>query len=126
MNLTENNNNHYNMEHAKMFILADIIAFHIVPLFILLTGVGEAILSQMFLTFVNPLYMAISSFIFGITRGFAVPGIFIKSGLACASIIMYYGYGFPNVIMSAVIMFIVYGLASFIGMGLGNFFQRRM
>ena len=114
------------MEHAKMFILADIIAFHIVPLFILLTGVGEAILSQMFLTFVNPLYMAISSFIFGITRGFAVPGIFIKSGLACASIIMYYGYGFPNVIMSAVIMFIVYGLASFIGMGLGNFFQRRM
>ncbi len=110
---------------ARTYLFIDLAFFHIVPLGFLCMGeTGQGLLSGLFLTMLNPLYTALSSFIYALKNGFWTKYLLIKALLGALSVLMYYGYAFPEVVGTFVIMFAVYGLAALAGMFIGKLFYK--
>ena len=61
----------FSFYESKIYIIATIIMFHIVPLvFVIMGENGQLLLLQFFLMMLNPMFIALSGLIYGIKQGF--------------------------------------------------------
>ena len=61
----------FSFYESKIYIIATIIMFHIVPLvFVMMGENGQLLLLQFFLMMLNPMFIALSGLIYGIKQGF--------------------------------------------------------
>lgn len=81
----------FSMEDSKMYIVAAIICFHILPLFFVFMGeTGQTILWQVFWTLLNPILIFCICCFHACRLGFCVKFPLITGVLAIMSVIMYY------------------------------------
>ena len=60
----------FSFYESKIYIIATIIMFHIVPLvFVMMGENGQLLLLQFFLMMLNPMFIALSGLIYGIKQG---------------------------------------------------------
>ena len=111
----------FSFYESKIYIIATIIMFHIVPLvFVMMGENGQLLLLQFFLMMLNPMFIALSGLIYGIKQGFN-----FKFPLFMVSIPMYYQFdAAANMMMTTIIMCIVYAIFSFAATVIGAFVKR--
>lgn len=66
----------FSFYESKIYIIATIIMFHIVPLvFVMMGENGQLLLLQFFLMMLNPMFIALSGLIYGINRDLTLNSI---------------------------------------------------
>lgn len=133
----------FTIDSAKMYLIALLICFHIVPLIFVIVGdMGRQILTNMFMLVLNPILIFVILFFYGIRLGFNFKMPLISGIITTASILMYYDFGdvasnasqsamasavesmMTHAVQSAIIMFIVYTLFSYGSALIGAFVKR--
>lgn len=116
-------------ETSKWFLAAIIVAFHIMPLIFLAFGdTGRQLLNTICMLYLNPILIFVIMLLYGVRLGFNFKMPVICALLEAASIAMYYtstaqeDYIFYT-IQSTVVMFIVYGVISYISTAIGAFIK---
>lgn len=103
----------FTIDDSKMYIIATIIMFHILPLiFVLLGENGKYILSFTYVT-VNPIFLGITGLIYGIKKGFNFKFPLIMTVLSALSVFMYGEFDESVMITTPIILGIVYLIFSF-------------
>ena len=110
----------FSFYESKIYIIATIIMFHIVPLvFVMMGENGQLLLLQFFLMMLNPM------FIYGIKQGFNFKFPLFMAIISMVSIPMYYQFdAAANMMMTTIIMCIVYAIFSFAATVIGAFVKR--
>ena len=105
----------FSFYESKIYIIATIIMFHIVPLvFVMMGENGQLLLLQFFLMMLNPMFIALSGLIYGIKQGFNFKFPLFMAIISMVSIPMYYQFdAAANMMMTTIIMCIVYAIFSF-------------
>lgn len=116
----------FSFYESKVYIIATIIMFHIVPLvFVMMGENGQLLLLQFFLMMLNPMFIALSGLIYGIKQGFNFRFPLFMAIIAMVSIPMYYQFETAEyVVMTATIMCIVYTIFSFVATIIGAFVKK--
>ncbi len=116
----------FSMETAKMYIIAALLMFHIIPLFFVFMGEnGRMLLSQMFMFMLNPIFLFSVGFFYGIRNGFDFKYPIILTALSTASILMYYDFETAyNVALGVSVCFCTYIIFSYLSTLLGGFAKR--
>ena len=109
----------FSFYESKIYIIATIIMFHIVPLvFVIMGENGQLLLLQFFL-------IALSGLIYGIKQGFNFKFPLFMAIISMVSIPMYYQFdAAANMMMTTIIMCIVYAIFSFAATVIGAFVKR--
>lgn len=116
--------NTYSTDDSKMYIIATIIMFHILPLiFKAFHEEGEA-LYAMFYLMGNNIFLALTGLIYGLKKGFNFKFPLIMSVLAMLSVIFYNSFAKETAFMFCVIYTIVYTIISFVFTPCGAFVKR--
>ncbi|MCD8180479.1 MAG: hypothetical protein LUF26_03245 [Firmicutes bacterium] len=98
----------FTIDDSKMYIIATIIMFHILPLIFVITGEnGKYILSFTYVT-ANPIFLGITGLIYGIKKGFNFKFPLIMTVLSALSIFMYGEFDESVMITTRIILGIVY------------------
>ena len=119
----------FDASDSKIYILATLIIFHIVPLvFVLLHfTMPESHFMDLYTQFAiyfNSSLLAVIAFLYGIKKGFNFKMPFFISLIAVLSIIFYVNY-MPSQTMPMLFAFgLVYVLFSFVGILVGAYFKR--
>lgn len=115
----------FSFYESKIYIIATIIMFHIVPLvFVMMGENGQLLLLQFFLMMLNPMFIALSGLIYGIKQGFIFKFPLFMYYLN-GTIPMYYQFdAAANMMMTTIIMCIVYAIFSFAATVIGAFVKR--
>lgn len=117
----------FSMEESKIFLIATIVMFHIVPLFFVMMGEnGQLILAQFFLLQLNPLFIGLAGLIYGIKKGFNLKFPLLMGVIAAISIPMYYNLEAEYMMQTLIIEAIVYILFSYAAAALGAFIKRML
>lgn len=113
--------NEFTMDDSKIYIIATIIMFHIVPLIMVFMGEsGQLLLLQTFLMMLNPIFIALSGLIYGIRKGFNVKFPLFMGVIALASIPMYYKFdNLGYLVQTTLVMGIVYLIFAFASAAIG-------
>ena len=113
----------FSFYESKIYIIATIIMFHIVPLvFVMMGENGQLLLLQFFLMMLNPMFIALSGLIYGIKQGFNCKFPRFMAIISMVSIPMYYQFdAAANMMMTTIIMCIVYAIFSFAATVIGAF-----
>lgn len=106
----------FDMDNAKIYIIAALIIFHILPLiFVFMGESGQSVLTNMFMFTVNPMMIFGVAFFYGVRLGFEWKFPLILAVISSASIFMYYDFADVNyLILSSMLCLIVYTLFSFV------------
>lgn len=116
--------NMYSTDDSKVYIIATIIMFHILPLvFKAFREEGEA-LYAMFYLMGNNIFLAITCLIYGLKKGFNFKFPLIISVLAILSVIFYNSFAKDTAFIFCLIYTIVYTIISFIFTLCGAFVKR--
>ena len=120
---TCNSKTDFSFYESKIYIIATIIMFHIVPLvFVMMGENGQLLLLQFFLMMLNPMFIALSGLIYGIKQGFNFKFPLFMAIISMVSIPMYYQFdAAANMMMTTIIMCIVYAIFSFAATVIGAF-----
>ena len=112
----------FSFYESKIYIIATIIMFHIVPLvFVMMGENGQLLLLQFFLM----MFIALSGLIYGIKQGFNFKFPLFMAIISMVSIPMYYQFdAAANMMMTTIIMCIVYAIFSFAATVIGAFVKR--
>ncbi len=115
----------------KSYIIADLVAFHIVPLLFALLHIDMAILVTMMLMTLEPLYVVIISLVYGWRKGFGWKFPLLTGIIFAPSVAMYYlPLTTPDEIMyallSTAVFTLVYWVFAFGAAALGSFARRMM
>lgn len=103
----------FSTDDSKVYLIATIIMFHILPLaFIFMGENGKTVMSMSYVT-TNPLFIAITGLIYGIKKGFNFKFPLIMTVLSALSVFMYGEFGESMTIASPVILGIVYLIFAF-------------
>lgn len=96
----------FSFYESKIYIIATIIMFHIVPLvFVMMGENGQLLLLQFFLMMLNPMFIALSGLIYGIKQGFNFKFPLFMAIISMVSIPMYYQFdAAANMMMTTIIM----------------------
>lgn len=118
--------NEFTMDDSKIYIIATIIMFHILPLIMALMGEsGQLLLLQTFLMMLNPIFIAIAGLIYGIRKGFNVKLPLFMGIIALASIPMYYKLDtLEYVVQTTLVMGIVYLIFAFASTAIGALLRK--
>ncbi|MCC8169798.1 MAG: hypothetical protein LIO59_05470 [Oscillospiraceae bacterium] len=116
----------YSMEKAKMYFIAALLMFHIIPLFFVFMGEnGRMILAQMFMYMLNPIFLFAVGFFYGIRNGFDWKFPLILTVVSTISIVMYYDFENINYVMLGFsVSLCVYAVFSYLSTLLGGFLKR--
>lgn len=116
----------FSFYESKVYIIATIIMFHIVPLvFVMMGENGQLLLLQFFLMMLNPMFITLSGLIYGIKQGFNFRFPLFMAIIAMVSIPMYYQFATAaNLVMTTIIMGVVYTIFSFVATIIGVFVKR--
>ncbi len=115
----------YNTDDSKVYIIASIIMFHIVPLIFIAFGeVGKEMYSQAFYLSANVLFLSITGIIYGIKKGFNFKFPLIMSVLAILSLIFYGDFSKEMVLTGRVLFSCVYLIWSYVSTAIGGFLKR--
>lgn len=122
----------FSVDTAKVYILAAMIAFHILPLVLALAGkTSNAYLNSVFMFYFYPIIIFALLLVYGIKIGFNYKMPVITALLAAVSTIMYYsgasdtGMGilyYP--LLTLTLALFAYGLTAFLGILAGAFIRR--
>ncbi len=81
----------FDMDSSRVYICCSIVMFHIVPIIVLFLPMGGAdILSQGFMMNLNPVFLGLAGFVYGLKNGFNFKYIIINAVLGALSVMMYY------------------------------------
>lgn len=118
----------FSVDDSKIYIIASIIMFHIVPLFFVIMGEnGQLLLLQFFLMMLNPMFIALTGLIYGIKKGFNGKFPIFMAIVAFVSIPMYYNFENTGYMMqTTVIMAVVYIIFSYIATVIGGFVKNML
>lgn len=117
--------NNFSVDDSKIYIIATIIMFHILPLFFVIMGEnGQLLLSQFFLVQLNPLFIALTGLIYGIKKGFNFKFPLVMGVIAAASVPMYYNIDSSLILQTSIIEAIVYIAFAFISTAIGGFVKK--
>ncbi len=121
----------FKMETAKGYIIAAIIAFHILPLcFVVFGEIGKRLLTMYCMTIINPLMVFSIMLLYGVRVGFNFKMPILCTLISAVSIMMYYDFSsnaaegilyYP--LVSTVVMFFVYGIFSYASNLIGAFIK---
>lgn len=116
----------FSVDDSKIYIIATIIMFHILPLlFIMLGENGKTVMSMSYVT-TNPIFLAITGLIYGIKKGFNFKFPLIMTALSALSVFMYGEFGENMTVASPVILGIVYLIFAFGATLIGAFVKKAM
>lgn len=119
----------FSMETAKWYLVATIVAFHILPLLFLAFGdVGRQLLRTVCMTYLNPLLLFVILLLYGVRVGFNVKMPLLTTVISTASIAMYYTDVNQNeyvyyTVISTIVMLFVYAIFSFVSDVIGAFIK---
>ncbi|MCC8160760.1 MAG: hypothetical protein LIO53_05560 [Oscillospiraceae bacterium] len=114
----------FSIDDSKMYIIATIIMFHILPLIFIIMGEnGKMMLSMSYVT-TNPIFLGITGLIYGIKKGFNFKFPLIMTVLSALSVFMYGEFSESMMIVSPIILGIVYLIFSFGATIIGAFIRR--
>lgn len=118
----------FSVDDSKIYIIASIIMFHIIPLFFVIMGEnGQLLLLQFFLMMLNPMFIALTGLIYGIKKGFNGKFPIFMAIVAFVSIPMYYNFENTGYMMqTTVIMAVVYIIFSYIATAIGGFVKNML
>lgn len=118
--------NEFTVDDSKIYIIATIIMFHILPLIMALMGEsGQLLLLQTFLMMLNPIFISIAGLIYGIRKGFNVKMPMFMGIIALASIPMYYKLDtLAYVVQTTIVMGIVYLIFAFAATAIGALLRK--
>ncbi len=118
----------FSVDDSKIYIIASIIMFHIVPLFFVIMGEnGQLLLLQFFLMMLNPMFIALTGLIYGIKKGFNGKFPIFMAIVAFVSIPMYYNFENTGyMVQTTVIMAVVYIIFSYIATVIGGFVKNML
>ncbi len=118
----------FSVDDSKIYIIASIIMFHIIPLFFVIMGEnGQLLLLQFFLMMLNPMFIALTGLIYGIKKGFNGKFPIFMAIVAFVSIPMYYNFENTGYMMqTTVIMAVVYIIFSYIATVIGGFVKNML
>lgn len=121
----------FRVEKAKGYIMAVIIAFHILPLcFVAFGETGKQLLTLYCMTIINPLMIFAIMMLYGVRVGFNFKMPLLCTLISAISIMMYYDFGsnaaegilyYP--LVSTAVMFFVYGIFSYASNLIGAFIK---
>ncbi|MGN1116376.1 MAG: hypothetical protein ACI4TH_07405 [Candidatus Ornithomonoglobus sp.] len=121
----------FKAETAKGYIIAVIIAFHILPLcFVVFGEIGKQLLTLYCMTIINPVMIFVIMLLYGVRVGFNCKMPILCTFVSAISIMMYYDFGsnaaegvlyYP--LVSTVVMFFVYGIFSYASNLIGAFIK---
>jgi hypothetical protein len=116
MNKLEKPMNDIGFSSSKSYIMADLVAFHIVPLLFLMIKMDMISVGMMILLMtLNPLYVVIIGLVRGWRRGFGWKLPLLTGVIFAPSPLMYYmPLGTPEELMSAVMTAIIFTLVYWI------------
>ena len=116
----------FGIETSKMYIVAALIMFHIIPLMFLFMGDnGKILLSTMFMFTLNPIFIFAVGFFNGIRIGFTWRFPLLLMVLSTASVLMYYDIASAeNFVITGMICLIIYGLFSIASEVIGAYLKR--
>lgn len=115
----------FSVDESRMYLMAGIICFHIVPLFFVFMGEnGQMILLSVFLTTLNPLIIFSICTFHACRLGFCFKFPLIMAMLGALSIGMYYNAMSENLIPSVVLFFAVYIILCLASELLGGFLKK--
>lgn len=105
----------FNLTDAKMFVVAALLCFHILPMIFVFMGEGgQSVLMNMFMLVLNPMFIFGTAFFYGAKLGFEWKFPLILGMLAAASLFMYYSFPNPNDLMeSGTVCAVVYMMFSY-------------
>lgn len=79
----------FTADDSKVYIIATMIMFHILPLIFICFGTeGKGMLSMSYFT-INPIFLSITGLIYGLKKGFNIKFPFVMAVLSILSIFMY-------------------------------------
>ena len=118
----------FSMENAKLYVIAVIICFHILPMiFVFMGPTGQSVLLNMFMFMINPMLIFGISFFYGVRLGFEWKFPLIFGILSTASIVMYYNFSDMNyLLLSAILCAVVYTLFAYLFALFGAFVKKLM
>lgn len=114
------------MDSAKMYIVAAILMFHIIPLFFVFMGEnGRVILAQFFMYTLNPIFLFAVGFFYSIRNGFDWKFPLLLTVISTISIVMYYDFETAyNVALGFSVSLCVYAVFAYLSSVLGGFVKR--
>jgi hypothetical protein len=121
----------FSMETSKWYIVATLIAFHILPLcFVAFGEIGKNLLTMYCMTIINPIMIFTIMLLYGVRVGFNGKMPALCTVISALSIMMYYDLSFDspegvlyNTLLSTVVMFFVYGIFSYVSSVIGAFIK---
>lgn len=115
----------FSVEESKIYIVAAIICFHIIPLFFVFMGeMGQQILLSVFIATINPLIVFSICCFRACRLGFSFKFPLIMALLGGLSIGMYYNYLAEAVLTASVLFFLVYLILALASELLGGFLKK--
>lgn len=116
----------FSMETGKMYLVALLLLFHILPLFFVFMGEnGVALMTNMFLFMLNPMFIFIVSLLYGVRVGFNWKFTGIAAIITTASVPMYYDFEtLAHLVITTVISLIVYYIFIVVSTVIGGFLKR--
>jgi hypothetical protein len=116
----------FSMESAKMYIVAALLMFHIIPLFFVFSGEnGRLILAQFFMFMLNPIFLFAVGFFYAVRNGFDFKFPLLLTVISTLSVVMYYDFETAyNVALSFALSLCVYAIFSYFSSLLGGFVKR--
>lgn len=115
----------FSVDDSKVYIIATIIMFHIVPLiFIPMGDVGKEMYAQAFYLSANVLFLSITGVIYGIKKGFNFKFPLIMSVLAILSPIIYGDFAAGMQFVGPFMLGVAYFIWSYVTTFLGGILKR--
>lgn len=115
----------FNADDSKVYIIATLIMFHIVPLIFISFGeVGKEMYSQAFYLSANVLFLSITGVIYGIKKGFNAKFPLIMSVLAILSLVFYGEFSVEMALAGRVLFGCAYLIWSYVTTILGGFLKK--
>lgn len=116
----------FSIETAKMYIVAALIMFHIVPLMFVFMGEnGQIILSTVFMLTLNPIFLFGVGCFYAVRNGFDFKFPLILAVVAIASLMMYYSFETAgNMLITLIVTGLTYLIFAYVSALAGGFVKR--
>lgn len=116
--------NQFSVDDSKMYIIATIIMFHVVPLAFMVLGNNGKELYQFAYFTVNPLFLGITGLIYGMKKGFDLKFPFLMFVFSFFSVVFYNAFKADVLIPEILAFGIVYLLFSYAATVIGAFIKK--
>lgn len=116
----------FTAENSKLYVLATIILFHVVPFVLALCGdIGKQILTNLMMFYLNPMIVFATLLVYGLRVGFNGKMPLVVTLFASASIVMYYSIAadLAHYVLAFMLAFCTFAVMAFLGAIIGAFMK---